>query len=42
MQITSDKTEHVKIFGSVLLLAVIVAMGVGCEDREDKAKTTVE
>ena len=42
MQITSDKTEHVKIFVSVLLLAAIIAMGVGCEDREDKAKTTVE
>ena len=38
MQRTSDKIELVKkIFGSVLLLAVIAALGAGCEDRKDKA-----
>ena len=33
-----NKNEQVKkILGSVLLLAVIVALGAGCEDRKDKA-----
>ena len=37
MQSTSDKIEQVKkIFGSVLLLAVIVALGAGCQDSKDK------
>ncbi len=38
MQIASDKIEQVKkIFGFVLLLAVMVALGAGCEDKKDKA-----
>ena len=38
MQNTSDKIEQLKkIIGSVLLLAVIVALGAGCEDKKDQA-----
>lgn len=43
MQITSDKNEQLKkFFWSVLLVAVIIVMGAGCEDREDNAKSTLE
>lgn len=43
MQITSDNNEQLKkFFWSVLLVAVIIVMGAGCEDREDNAKSTLE
>ncbi len=33
-----NKNEQIKkIFGSVILLAAIVALGAGCEDKKDKA-----
>jgi peroxiredoxin len=37
MQSTTDKNEQIrKSCGSVLLMAVVVALGEGCEDRKDK------
>lgn len=38
MQTTSDRIEYVKkLFGLVLFVAAIVALGAGCQDKKDKA-----